>query len=136
MYWLDKQVSLYNNCRDKVGGVATFRKILLSDFARDIKTIVQLKSLTSSDDKKRTELKKHLQCYTPGGLFSTRSSLPIQKTGILQLDFDSKDVCGYDINELKRSVFKLPFIAFCGISCSGAGFYAFALIGEPDKLAQ
>jgi len=28
----------------------------------------------------------------------------------------------------------LPFIAFCGLSCSGNGFYALALIAEPGKL--
>ena len=57
-------------------------------------------------------------------------------TGIMQLDFDYKDIKDYDLEELKQCVFSLPFIGFCGLSCSGYGFYALALIAEPEKLSQ
>ena len=57
-------------------------------------------------------------------------------TGIMQLDFDYNDIKDYDLEELKQCVFSLPFICFCGLSCSGYGFYALALIAEPERLAE
>ncbi len=43
----------------------------------------------------------------------------------------------YDVEELKQCVFSsLPFIGFCSLSCSGDGFYALALIAEPEKLCD
>ena len=52
----------------------------------------------------------------------------------MQLDFDQVDQS--NIEQWKRWVFSLPFIAFCGLSCSGSGFFALALIAEPERLAE
>ncbi|MEJ7766543.1 MAG: BT4734/BF3469 family protein [Chitinophagaceae bacterium] len=84
-------------------------------------------------------MKKHLQCYTPAALLETKKQgilKVINRTGIIQLDFDYTDIYMYDVEELKRAVFSLLFIGFCGLSCSGEGFYALALIAEPERLAD
>lgn len=114
----------------------------MSYFARDLNTIVELQRLdpeTPDYRKRKTELKSTLQCFTPAGLLKTKEAgkmTEISRTGLLQLDFDYQDIYEYDIDELKRAVFSLPFIAFCGLSCSGNGFYALALIAEPYRLAE
>lgn len=142
MSWLDKQVSLYSSHSDNIGRAATYREILLSAFAEDLETIIELRKLDRSGEhykQNKIDLKALLQCYTPAGLLETKKKgivKEVNRTGIMQLDFDHNDIYEYDIEELKRCVFDLPFIGFCGLSCSGDGFYALALIAEPERLSD
>lgn len=140
--WMDKQVSLYNAHWDNVGRAATYRDIILSDFAQNMNTIVQLRKMNKDDhnyNANKVALKSELQCFTPAALLACKAKDNVQvieRTGMMQLDFDCKDIKEYDIEELKQCVFSLPFIGFCGRSCSGDGFYALALIAEPEKLSE
>lgn len=142
MNWLDKQVSLYNTHLDNTGRSATFREIFLSDFFEDLETIFELRKLDRSAKHyklNKLDLKSLLQCYTPAALLASKQKgnlIEIHRTGIMQLDFDHNDIHEYDIEELKQCVFNLPFIGFCGLSCSGDGFYALALIAESERLSE
>jgi len=140
--WLKKQVSIYSTHSDNIGRSASYRDILMSDFARDLPLIVGLRKLdrTATDYKIQAKpLKEGLQCFTPAALFGCKAAgkvVEIERTGLMQLDFDYGDINQYNLEELKRAVFSLPFIAFCGLSCSGHGFYALAAIAEPHRLAD
>ena len=140
--WLDKTVSLYKSHSDNTGTPTTYRSILFNDFATDLNTIIALRKLdrTTQDYKLQAKpLKAKLQCYTPAALLQSKATgnvIEIERTGIMQLDFDEKDICMYDLQELKTCVFALPFIGFCGVSCSGGGFYSLALIAEPERLNE
>ncbi|HEY8658804.1 MAG TPA: BT4734/BF3469 family protein [Hanamia sp.] len=149
MNLLDKQVSLYTSHRDNTGRAASYRQILLSEFGNDFHIIYELRQLQKNyeDQKindvdykiKKSDLKSKLQCFSPSALLQSRAKgniIEINRTGIMQLDFDYADIQDYDIEELKQAVFSLPFIAFCSLSCSGKGFYALALIAEPDRLSE
>lgn len=159
MNWLDEQVSFYKSHADNFGRPASFRDILLCDFATphryynlatqqeegpvsDLDTIMQLRALdrtTPDYEVRKKDLKNTLQCYTPAALLQTKKKAQVRelkRSGILQLDFDKKDIEQYDLEELKRCVFDLPFIAFCGLSVSGDGFYALAVIDEPNRLGD
>jgi len=138
--WLDKQVSLYVSHADNTGRPATFRDILFTDFAANIGDICKLRSLKieALDYKIKVKpIKAKLQAFTPAALLRSKAKEQVEimdRSGLMQLDFDYKDIKEFDIEELKQAVFSLPFIAFCGLSCSGKGFYALAVISEPDKL--
>jgi hypothetical protein len=140
--WLDNQVSLYSSHSDNVGQPATYRDILLCSFAKDLPAITALRKLDRSASDYRTakvKLKSTLQCYTPAALLkskATGSVKVVRRTGMLQLDFDYDSIKDYDIEELKEAVFALPWVGFCGLSCSGDGFYALVLIDEPEKLQE
>ncbi len=140
--WLDKQVSLYAHHADNIGRAMSLRSVLLTQFERDLSTIIRLKNLNRNapDYKQRKlQLKNSLQCFTPAALLVSKQKgclQEISRTGLLQLDFDHQDIYEYDVEELKQCVFQLQFIAFCGLSCSGDGFYALALISEPERLAD
>ena len=149
MKWMDKQVSLYTSHRDNTGQPASYRQLLFSDFCNDFKAIYELRQLQKKyeiqqiDDVdykiKKAELKSKLQCFSPSALLKSRAKgniIEINRTGILQLDFDFVDIQDYDIEELKQAVFHLTFIGFCGLSCSGKGFFALALIAEPERLNE
>ena len=161
MSWLDLETSFYKCQTDNIGQPATFRNILLTQFAvphnwfyknennkwvngfdNDLQTIVELRNLDKTSDlykSKKLELKGRLLCFTPAGLLETKKKgmvKEIRRTGIMQLDFDYNDIASYDVEELKKCVFSLPFIGFCGLSCSGDGFFALAFIEEPEKLSE
>jgi hypothetical protein len=142
MHWLDRQVSFYSTHADNIGRPATYRDILLTEFERDISTIIALRKLDKDApgyEPAKKDLKAKLQCFTPAALLATKAKgqlKEIHRTGIMQLDFDYKDIQDYDVEELKRCVFDLPFVAFCGLSVSGDGFYALALIDEPERLNE
>ena len=140
--WLDQKVSLYKSHLDNTGTATTYRSILFNDFATDLNTIIALRKLdrTAQDYKIQAKpLKAKLQCYTPAALLQSKAAgnvIELHRTGMMQLDFDEQDICMFDLHELKSCVFNLPFIGFCGLSCSGGGFYALVLIAEPERLSE
>ena len=157
--WLDKEVSFYKCQADNKGTPASYRNILFTDFAmmhkwwamdhetkekrsgisNDLQTLIELRKLPPDSDKQKRNLKAILQCFTPSALLVSKKNgevAELNRTGIMQLDFDYKDINSFDVEELKQSVFSLPFIGFCGLSCGGKGFYALALIAEPNRLAD
>jgi len=142
MNWMNKQVSLYTSHSDNIGRPAAIGDVLLSEFGRDMQTLVDIRKLDRSAPDYKTrkvDLKAKLQAYTPAALLATKEKgklTEISRSGLLQLDFDHEGIADYDIEELKRCVFSLPFIAFCGLSCSGEGFYALACIAEPERLSE
>lgn len=159
MSWLQRQVSLYKCVADNRGRASTFEDIFFTQFAMDHKWYY----CDSSDSKKwvngigndlyemirirTTEMSKEemvltkykIQCFTPAALLKTKKQGRIEevhRTGILQFDFDYESIKDYDIDELMLAVFDLPFIGYCGKSISGKGFFALALIAEPDRLME
>ena len=142
MNWLDKQVSLYRTHADNVGRPATFREILFWGFGSNMNEICALRKLDISDPDYKaqsTMLKSKLQGFTPAALLKSKAKGNVQlieRSGIIQFDFDYDSLKDYDIEEVKQAMFRLPFIGFCGLSCSGTGFYALALIAEPEKQSQ
>ena len=140
--WLDKTVSLYNSHSDNIGKPTTYRDILLCKFAKNLNEIVELRKLdrTTPDYKlKAKPFKSKLQCYTPAALLESKAAgnvKEIHRTGVMQLDFDEQDIEMYNLEELKAAMFALPFVGFCGLSCSGGGFYALALIEQPERLNE
>ena len=91
-----------------------------------------------ADPAKRKALKDALPCITPGGTFShvSRAGL-IAASGFLCADIDykpekgiNKALAGFD---LKAEISRLPFVAYCGHSCSGAGYFLIIPIADPAK---
>lgn len=140
--WMNKQVSLYRTHVDTTGQATSYYDIFNRHATKDLTILTALKQLdrTAFDYKlQKSNLKAKLQCYTPAALLGSRASghlNVIHRTGIMQLDFDDQDIREYDLQELKHAVFALPFIGYCGTSCSGDGFYALALIAEPERLKE
>ncbi len=138
--WMHKQVSLYKSHSDNIGRAETYRDILLCHCAKDLPTLIEIGKLDRNAENYKTQkldLKAKLQAFTPAALLASKAKDNVQvinRTGVMQLDFDNEAINEYDLEELKQCVFSLPFIGFCGVSCSGDGFYALALIAEPERL--
>jgi len=142
MNWLQERTSIFQNCRDIKGRPGTHEEVLFWGFEKNLPGIIALRKLemNSPDYKeKKDQIKSTLMGYTPAALLATREKnniIIVERSGLMQLDFDHADIKQYDLEELKHAVFELPFIAFCGLSCTGTGFYALAAIGEPDRLKE
>lgn len=154
--WLDFTTRLFSCPADNYGRSRTFRQILFSDFAiehewfftvhdphkrwisessNDLESIIQIRKGVSDGDK--ILLKQTLQCYTPSANYKNKSKkeserILIHTNPILQLDFDKLD----NLDKIKKAIFELPFVGYCGLSVSGNGLFALVLISEPDKLTE
>lgn len=86
--------------------------------------------------KEEKELKTRLPAFTPSGLFRGGAANTLLKpTGLICIDIDRKDnlqVEGYD--RLKDQLGRLPYVAFCGRSAGGEGYYVIVPIAQPKKL--
>jgi hypothetical protein len=138
--WLDQSVSFYSGGHSDTtsGKVLTLRQILLTEFIYSFPAILALKSLDQNAidyDKKKKYYKNKLTAYALNVLESRRGKV-MSYSGLMQFDWDYESIKDYDIEEVMLAIFDLPFIAFCGKSCTGTGFYAFAAIGEPERLKE
>ncbi len=142
MNWLDTKTGIYKTHRHTAGRPATPREALLCPDGADIEIGIKIKKLDPKQpdyDVLKRGLKESLRCWTTAGHVASREKgkvIVVSRTGLLQLDFDEGSISEYDIAEAKQAVFSLPFIAFCGLSVSGRGFYALAAISEPERLEE
>ncbi|MVM28446.1 hypothetical protein GO755_00275 [Spirosoma sp. HMF4905] len=89
---------------------------------------------------KRDALKATLPAITPSGVFTyrqTSSLVPGGHSGFIQFDIDFKDnphIRNYA--DLKAQLAKLPFVAYCGLSVSGTGYWGLVPIAHPERHGQ
>jgi hypothetical protein len=71
--------------------------------------------------------------FTPAAFFApTRNKKNVQHfTGLMPFDIDHKDNAGRLLNydDLKAEISKLPYVAYCGRSLSGTGFWGLFYLG-------
>ena len=105
--------------------------ILVSEKHKDIITALR----NESDEKKQSEMKSNLSCFTVGGLFSRRCEEGlIQHSGLCAVDLDSAE--DYDIQNLLQELKKIPFIAYTGLSCRGKRLYSIIPFEDASKYAK
>ena len=129
---LDVAVSYYEHIYTKFPVRATLIDLLTTNRYKSRVLAVR----TESDARKKKELKTRLPAFTPSGLFRGGAANTLLKpTGLVCIDIDRKDnlqVEGYD--RLKDKLGRLPYVAFCGRSVGGEGYYAIVPIAQPNKL--
>lgn len=130
MNWTNKQVTLFSSHSAQTGELMSLRNII---FCESLKSINDILTIRQHPEKKQ-EIKNVLPCFSFNAMQDRKTV--IEYTGLMQLDFDYKDCQDFDIEEMKQAVFSLPFIGFCGLSCSGTGFYAIAAIADPQRQAE
>lgn len=121
---LDVQVSFYAGLTSKKPVEANLLDLLKGTAHEKYKDAV-MKVRAESDPEKQKALKKALPMYAISGLFSQAGgSTPYAPTSLIGIDIDEKDNRHItNFNELKRFIQLLPFIAYCGYSCRGKGYF-------------
>jgi VirE N-terminal domain./Primase C terminal 2 (PriCT-2). len=131
---LDTYVSYYNNFRNKRPIDMNLLDLLITNRFKD--SVFSIRNAQTKDE--RTRLKQRLPFFTPSGRFRTLSASGlIQHTGLICIDIDEDDNLDVsDFDNLKNRISKLPYIAYCGKSVSGNGYFCIIPIAYPDKHIQ
>lgn len=90
------------------------------------------------DPAKQKALKDALPCFMPAGTFRhPDNSGLIAPSGFLYADIDYKPEKGENTAlggfDLKAEIWRVPCVAYCGLSCRGAGYSLLIPIADPAK---
>ena len=87
------------------------------------------------DPERQAIMKQALPGFTPSGTFTRRNAAGlVEHSGFIGLDIDLKDNAHIkNFSSLKKMIHALPWVAYCGLSCRGQGFFALVPIADPAK---
>lgn len=126
------QVSIYKNVLDTTGKPIELSKILNAIKSGHWKnTIEKLRVIT--EEKEQKAFKNTLPCFTPSGVFSTRTVEGLKEhSGILVIDIDTKENPGLlnECNEIRQHLIEDKYTYFLFDSCRGIGLAIGVLIDK------
>lgn len=128
--FLDTEISVYNGVTDTKGYVST-----VGAFLNDQAHIDKIKYLRTIESKaERNEVKKRLPMATISGIFEPlrKAENLKQHSGLICIDLDRQDnleVSNWD--EVKHQLSYLRYVAYCGLSVGGNGYFAIIPILYP-----
>lgn len=128
---LDKQVSCYRNYTDPNPLPVNIYNFITSDKYKE-----QISEIRLIENKKERDVKKALlPAITPSGIFNYRNEAGLIKhSGLIQFDVDYKGNEHIDnFEDIIHEISKLKFVAYCGYSASGMGFWGLVPIAYSDK---
>lgn len=105
-------------------------RVLLSNKWRQ-----KVEAVRAAEGLKQKRLKDALPCFTPSGTFEHVCATGLlEHSGYINIDLDAKDNTDIaDFDRLKEKISAVPFVAYCGLSCRGAGYSLMIPIADPDK---
>jgi hypothetical protein len=100
------------------------------------KKVLNIRTIENNETRKK--LKATLPAITVGGTFSIRNKASLLKhSGLMCIDIDAKDNLHIDnYADLKNILSPAPFVAYCGLSVSGTGYFLIIPILYPEKHEQ
>ncbi len=125
---LYQKVSYYPSMHEtKKGKTVSLLTILQSDKHESIITTLR----NETDPLKQKSIKESLPCFTVAGVFNGRNNQGIiSLSGLAAVDLDSVE--DYDPLQVLNELRKIPFIAYCGLSCRGKRLFAIVPFLYPD----
>ena len=128
---LKVSVSRYNHCKDNAGTTVNLLEWLRDDSLKQ--RVIAIRAIEDKDQ--RDKMKAALPAVTVSGTFSIRKKEHlIDHSGLICIDIDQKDnqhLGNYD--HIKQVLSKAPFVAYCGKSASGTGYFVIIPLQYPDK---
>lgn len=127
---LDKDVSFFLtviSAKPKTGNLHQF--LTGSTYRNRVKQVRDIQ-----DEAMQKEAKSKLPLYTVSGIFSgnTDKSL-IRHSGLICIDIDPKDNPDLEnFDQMKELIKAVPFVAYCGLSVRGKGYFAIIPISNPE----
>jgi hypothetical protein len=128
-------VSLFHSYIDPIPTkTMDIRELLFSDRCRALVDEVR----QCKDKEVRRKLKAQLPCYTPSGIFSTRSNAGLIKhSGLICIDIDSEENTSIsDWERAKQRVVGIDGLFYCGLSVSGHGLFCLFWIEYPEHHSE
>lgn len=113
-----------------------FREITLAEAlftSRWKEKVLEVREET--EPMRQAALKDALPLFTPSGTFRTsRAAGLVEHSGYICIDLDLHDNTEVkNFASLKQHVHRVPYVAYCGRSCRGEGFFLLIPIADPAK---
>jgi len=128
---LDINVSEFENYTN-----STPKEVNLYSFLTSKQYSNKVDLIRSEPDKAiKDKIKATLPAITPSGIFAPTRAIKnlIKHSGFICIDIDKKgNECLNNYTTLKDELCKIPFVAFCGLSVSGTGYFVLIPIKEPQ----
>ena len=121
----NQKVSFYQRVSATVSTEVTIADVVRTD---KFKSIIE-------NYRKNFANKRMLPCFTPSGIFSERGELGlIEHNGIMCIDVDKKDNLDVEnFTDFKELIVQIPYVAYCGCSCGGKGYFLLIPIKYTEK---
>ena len=132
---LDTEISLFKDYDTAKNPVT----VTMLSFLRSEKYAKRVDQIRAIENKEyRNELKATLPACTPSGTFTYRSAKNlVRHSGLLQVDIDrGENEELLQSVDLREALADLPYIAYCGLSVSGRGYWALVPLAYPEKHTQ
>lgn len=129
---LNKHVSYYPSINASTEGkVISLVTLLQSEKHKSV-----IEALRKEPDLNlQKQLKLQLPCFTVTGIFERRSNDSlIQTSGLSAVDLDSAE--DYDAIQVMHELKKIPYIAYCGLSCRGKRLFCIIPFLFPDQYTR
>lgn len=129
---LTAKVSYLKSVESNVGECRTLKELLLSNEWKDDVQRVR----NAENEEERKAAKRSLPCFTASGLFRNpiNAKSLIEHSGFICIDIDAKDNANVkDFAQLKEHIHEIPFVAYCGHSVGGEGFFCLIPIKDASK---
>ncbi len=129
---LDIIVSKYNHRT----GQCPFDYNLL-DYLNDYSLESNILNIRSKETKsERDELKERLPGITPSAICHPSRSAKnvVRRTGLMSFDIDK--LLPEKMETIRNIIIQMPYVAYCGLSASGRGYWGLVQISNPAKYDQ
>ncbi len=129
---LNKNISYFPSINaTKEGRIIPLLKVLQSEKHNSIITTLR----NEADPLKQKQLKLQLPCYTVPGIFERRANQNlVTVSGLAAVDLDSVEE--YDPIKVMLELKKIPYIAYCGLSCRGKRLFCIVPFLYPDQYSR
>ena len=133
---LDVTVSSYTGVTDTIGTEVNLKDFILSGQYKGVAEQIRCGATADERHDIKNQLDKKIPAVTVSGRFSQHNSEHlIEASGLICIDIDWKD--NVDIMPQVPSILqKLKYVAYCGKSISGDGYFAIIPIENPKHFKQ
>lgn len=130
----DSTVSLFCNINDKKPTTTTIAAVFTGDKYKS-----QVEEVRQAQGEERKRKKAALPAVTVSAIMQGGHAKEnvTRQTDVICIDFDKKDNEHLrNFAELKTLIADVPFVGYCGSSCSGEGFFILMPIVAPYRFAE
>ena len=127
----EREVTVFKNIKFKEpSGNVTIFKALTEHGCKDL--------IDKYRETKTKEDKHVLPVFTCSGVFKTRTNDGLKEhNGVICIDIDEKDNTDVkNFDEISSLIGQIPYVAYCGHSCGGVGYFVLMPIEDSGKHLQ
>lgn len=130
---LDKKISFYKSFGSLPEDANLFAMLTTDKYRTEIEAVREKKLMYGDEEYKKA--KQRLPMLTVSGTFAGGGAdTLLSHSGLICIDIDEADNTDVqEFDQLKEKIKVVPYVAYCGHSVGGAGYFAVIPISRPEK---